>query len=1169
MHNSSGWFARAQRVASGVTLGLTLLAAAGCASSREDTERHAEPAILPQTLTLTLPKGALLQRQALVSTEQMSIAPYAKLTPSADGFAEVASLGLTNIGADASVQSIWSQGKLSLAERARVNGFIKTTSPPSKQNGVVITGAVDASASLTPPSELSVSVAFAGGADVALEPNQRRTLPPGAYGRISVKTGATLSLAAGKYSLTALSTETNATLTVDTRSGPVLIYTQSDLTLKGKVSYVGDDSSLLLVHAGSNAVTLESPFTGSVFAPKAALRLAPVAAPGFRGSFFGKSVGVEANASVTLDPFDHWGAVFPPVPFVNCVSQVAPDAYVALFGYRSALDVDVAIPVGSDNSFSPAPTPAASPPTVFRPGENPMAAWVPIGNAPLTWHLRVASATASPSSTPCAAGVYPAASLDGQPRGEHPSPPLALKRKPSSYFNAPATPLPPPAPASKTTAGTPQKRLLRGPPPFVLRITGGTTGQDGAFASRDLDAEVTINGEDAGTKDVYSDGCVFNVDACAYGEPFSANVAFTRPVGTNISSVPVRIRLIERDNFGDNTVLDQTITVNNTTGAIDIPNPLSGSDGWQINVEVEHTGLPVVAAEPKICVSVNADFVDEGFGEDFTGTAVPGQTYKAYPAAFAYFQLFVSGPAAEGNTAGYLDEDGCVPPTFIPPVAYAYLSAADTTDAATGALELHLNVDFRQFRRPDMLSYNVFTLTGVPRLSTYDSVRPGDVPLGGWTKSGAWMVPPSRIDLQGKMLSPFTNLAAAIGGLMSRDDMGIPIGSYQVTYGQGCPFTDQNTGITIVDSCFVPSEDVLYIGPATRPPSSTTCNVDADCPTVQLCFDSAGAGSCDGGAGCFCGWPDQSRWKYVILHEAGHQVQARAMGADGGGDYTFACPKDTTCSGKASGWIKTRLVDPPFVDSMSPLCGCQHVGAANSEHCLQSIERTSAAQGEGFAQFFAAKGWNAPRTDDCKFVYYKELLQDTPCAAGETCLPFTVGQTSLFSKLPPFGISCETAFKWRNNHCPMGETAEMGTELDWLGFLWGVNTQGDSRATMNDLFAIYRNSCNPLPSPGPGMPGEKCEGEEELGWSTRAPVPQDPAVACSAATASNCSADYACLNPATRKRCRDGDTGCSCQRPAVFGISSGAALYFGNDPTRLQNVFDKGLTYGVTSDLAP
>jgi hypothetical protein len=31
-----------------------------------------------------------------------------------------------------------------------------------------------------------------------------------------------------------------------------------------------------------------------------------------------------------------------------------------------------------------------------------------------------------------------------------------------------------------------------------------------------------------------------------------------------------------------------------------------------------------------------------------------------------------------------------------------------------------------------------------------------------------------------------------------------------------------------------------------------------------------------------------------------------------------------------------------------------------------------------------------------------------------------------------------------------------------------VNTLGDSRATMDDLFAIYRNTCNPLPAPAPG-----------------------------------------------------------------------------------------------------
>jgi hypothetical protein len=874
-------------------------------------------------------------------------------------------------------------------------------------------------------------------------------------------------------------------------------------------------------------------------------------------------VSVEASNTVTFDPFAHWGAVFPPVPLVNCVSQVAPGAYAALFGYDNPLDFDVTVPLGPDNSLSPVPVPAAAPPTVFHPGRHSLAFWAPIGNAPLSWKLGEASATASPGSAPCSADAYPAGSLDGQPRGDHPSPPLGLTRKPSSYFDPPASS--PPPPASQAT-GSAQMQKVLAPPEFVLRITGGVTGTDGNLASRDLDAEVTINGQGAGTKDLYDDGCVFGLDACAYGEPFSANVEFSRPVGINVGTVPVRIKLIERDNFGDNTVLDLSFTVNNVTGAMSVPGTASGDDGWQIDFEVaQFTGIPVVAAEPRICVSVNADFVDDGLGEDFTGAPVQGQSYKAYPAAFASFYLFVSSPGGSGNTAGHLDPEGCVPPTLIPPSAYAFLANADPTDAGSGALSLSLTVDFRQLKRPDNVTYSVFTLEGVPTLTTYNSLTPEDVPLGTWTTAGIWRIPPARINLAGNMLSPFSNIAAALGGMLSRDDMGIPAGAYQVVYGQGCAFTDQNTNITIVDSCYSPEDDNLYIGPATRPPSSATCTVDADCPTVQLCFDSRGTAACEGSSGCFCGWPDQSRWKYTIVHEAGHQLQARTIGSSGGGDYTFSCPANTSCTGKKSGSNPQRLVDPPFVDSMSPLCGCQHVGAANSEHCLQSIERTGAAQSEGFAQFFASKAWNQPRTGDCTFVYYKELLQNGPCGPGETCVPFTGG---LSSKLPPFGISCEQPLKWRNNHCPISEAAELSTELDWLGFLWGVNTLGDSRASMNDLFSVYRNTCNPLPVPAPGTAGEKCSGEEELGWNTRPPVAQVPASACTA-TSPGCSGASVCLKNSTHKLCREGDADCSCQTRAVFGVATGAAIYFGSDPGRLQNLLEKGLQYGVTEDISP
>lgn len=605
---------------------------------------------------------------------------------------------------------------------------------------------------------------------------------------------------------------------------------------------------------------------------------------------------------------------------------------------------------------------------------------------------------------------------------------------------------------------------------------------------------------------------------------------------------------------------------------------LNGADSWQVFFEVEHTGLPAIATEPRVCATLNASFVDEGFGEDFVGTPVPGQPYVSFPAAFMSFALTVEGPLGEGTLAGNLDESGCVPLGTIPPQAYAFRADADPTKAAEGALDLTLVVDMRIIRRPDGVRYDVFNRFGITSLEVHRSLRPGDAPLGSWTQTGRWMVPPTRIDLPGLMLNPITNTAVAIAGLLSRSDMAIPTddpstpaneGFYQVEYGDGCHFIDDG-GNEYIDSCYFTDTDVLYVGPGTRPYNAASCSVDADCPTVQLCFGADGAAACNGSAGCLCSWPDQSRWKYITMHEAGHQVQAHALGTTSGASYLFSCPPNTVCTGKTSGdpKVSNLFADPPFVDSMSPLCGCQHVEAANRLHCLQSIERFDNAHSEGFAQFFASKAWNLPAGGGCKFVYYKEFL-DTNCKDGNTCTPFSTGPNSppLVSNLPPLGIDCEAPMKWRNNHCPMSEASELATELDWLGFLWSLNTHGDAKTSMANLFSIYRNTCNPVPAPAAGQRGAKCEGDETLSWSSREPVEFSPRRACSTAN-SGCPTDHSCLNP-RRKHCRDGETDCSCQTEAAFGFADGATLFYGNDPTRLQHVIDAGLRYGVTEALAP
>ncbi|MCH9680869.1 MAG: hypothetical protein K0V04_05500, partial [Deltaproteobacteria bacterium] len=112
--------------------------------------------------------------------------------------------------------------------------------------------------------------------------------------------------------------------------------------------------------------------------------------------------------------------------------------------------------------------------------------------------------------------------------------------------------------------------------------------------------------------------------------------------------------------------------------------------------------------------------------------------------------------------------------------------------------------------------------------------------------------------------------------------------------------------------------------------------------------------------------PDNSagdlRWKFILAHEFGHVMQGKAMGGLSN-PYCFT-PQGTVTYDCAA----PNLADHPNAPAS---CSCDHVSGSNGLHCLQSWEHVSAAQIEGFAQFYAARVWNDPGSG-CLFRYYKQ-----------------------------------------------------------------------------------------------------------------------------------------------------------------------------------------------------
>lgn len=263
-----------------------------------------------QTFTLTLPRNVAVGDVGLAATGALRIDDRVTLNGSSGLVATVANMGATGtiFGTDTIAGNIWSASQVNLHDRARVNGFITTSSTLTRGSSVTITGPITQGATLTPANSVSFSVVVPSTNLGTKTIESGQTLTPAAgstYATLNVRANGKLTLRAGTYYFGTLNVDPGALVTIDSSAGPVFVYVTDQLTYRAAFTDAqGQGTGIFLGYLGTLAVSLEAPFRGTLLAPRASLGLGSAGAPGYFGSFFARDLELFPGVIYTQRPFD-------------------------------------------------------------------------------------------------------------------------------------------------------------------------------------------------------------------------------------------------------------------------------------------------------------------------------------------------------------------------------------------------------------------------------------------------------------------------------------------------------------------------------------------------------------------------------------------------------------------------------------------------------------------------------------------------------------------------------------------------------------------------------------------------------------------------------------------------------------------------------------------------
>ncbi|MBN2340305.1 MAG: hypothetical protein JXR45_02400, partial [Deltaproteobacteria bacterium] len=952
--------------------------------------------------------------------------------------------GLSEVAADAMIDgNLYAQGNCWFGERALFHGAAMCAKTIEEQNDVHADDGITPNATVETGNSFEWSVAWPVTMAEGIERQADAPaidVPPGNYESISLHPRAEITLRSGVYFMNSLYGDPEAIINIESNGDPIILYVKDSVTMRSALHHSTTSADFIIVYAGPDTVDLGGPFAGTVVAPNAMIRLAPLNGGAHEGSFFGKRVELEAHTPINFIPFDHWDWLMPPTISVGCVSRSAQLHSAALFSFENPLDFAVEIPRGIRNDIA-TDVEKHAPLQYFEPGVHEKHYWIPFIGEELCWTLAGETVCADSSTIGCTLTDYKNTLVKNDVQ--------ALEYKDSyPYLEDLVAPdgdwsfLP-------DSGGTFDFGL---PTPTVASNSIWTFELEWQMPHYPLLLDMSYVIFSIGDESFLKHGLDLACDDCQPGYLMGEPVYLTLSNPNSAANIEsgFSLRLFPPNGF---PVFKEEFEVTPDGSQLIVnSNSFNSYDGycffndiwWEKTVCVKR-----LSEKPRFCLNWEVQFAG-GIGEDeLASTAI-----QSVPASYVYAKLNIENGADpfDAWTNYYpLDKDGCVPDEFAP--TPEQLTPLDSSIPVTA--EIELAGKFEYVDAAGARTNTVWTL--IDELDDVFVIRK-TFEVNDYMSSNHFITVPVRNSAGEPFNNEFTKVAAIIGQLFQAHangkDMGI-VGSNETIHAN---FSEADFPY------YRPSDGKLY-----------------------LRKDGSGAAGSN-----TLPFGDASR-KFSVAHEFGHLIQYAHVANFGTNDpFDYVVRLRDPLTGK----VDTNKSPFVAVDE----CRCFVSKNMSDLHCMQSLALPNTGIGEGFANFYSSMLWNASDEDDCVYGYPKSMyVPDCPAGAvncdvdncddpdvtlrcwdaeqvlatnNREVLDYLGG----FPSAPKSGwkivegmvpLECNTSGaqsewqKWRNVQCldPAVATPDMkqlGVEMDWTRFYSELNriADTDEQWSVSDMLRV-------------------------------------------------------------------------------------------------------------------